>query len=665
MLLLIVLIGILIVPLAGTSYRNIFYSLPNLQSLVRNDTSKISESKKWEYIKARLFPLGGNIVPKFKGPILISLENASEEQRVLVKEIIGEIQELIPNKSINLFKDHTGFTSQEVIDSVSNSSVLNDLFDLYINSISITFGEKRSPNTDYIEPRGGFPRFNTSILSDSTVIKRNNTSSINIKKEIEGAILAFNFSKRTNVQQQKKYIKYELLRSLCYIPRPDDYNTFERAFFRGYFAFRSGFESNRDVFNSFEYDPENYEITPYDQFLLKKLYSNDFQTQFKNYLTQYYPKLYVYNFYYKAKVKLISEILVIVLGAFLFILSLSILHKKRFKFGLFKYLLPILLINISLLALLDLKRYLQLEFSPFMYRRVFTFTFIFTIIFITVIQSLSLWLTEYFILKKVKSFVLNLILKVILTFSCFIIPYIFFSVYSRVYLQNFLIISLVIAISRGLYIYLNHYSDSLVKQKDIELSQLKELQAATELNSLHAQINPHFLYNSLNSIASLAHVSADKTEKMALSLSDLFKYSINRKGKKLTTIKEEVEMVENYLQIEKIRFEDRLEFSVEVDTDLLETKIPRFILQPIIENAVKHGIAKIEGKGYIHLQISKDNKDLIISVSDNGPDFPDGLVSGHGLQSIYDLLRLSYGDQASINWENLPKKKITITINYN
>ena len=187
-------------------------------------------------------------------------------------------------------------------------------------------------------------------------------------------------------------------------------------------------------------------------------------------------------------------------------------------------------------------------------------------------------------------------------------------------------------------------------------------QAATELNSLHAQINPHFLYNALNSIASLAHVDSYKTEKMALSLSDLFRYSVNRKGEKLTSIQEEVEMVQNYLQIEKIRFEDRLEYTIDVEDSIQKLKIPRFILQPLIENSIKHGVSKIEKKGYISLNIYQKNKKLIVAVSDNGPNFPEGLVSGHGLQSVFDLLRLSYGEQASMNWENLPKKKITITI---
>ena len=580
----------------------------------------------------------------------------------MVKEAIKEIKELIPNKTISLYKDYTGFTSQEVIDSVSNSSVLNDLFDLYINSISVTFGDKPSPNTDYIEPRGGFPRLTTSILSDSTVIKRNNTSSINIYKEIKGAILAFNFSERTNSQEQKKYIKYELLRSLCHIPKEDAYTTYDKGIFQRLSRIKYILYKKNDVFSNSEYDPENYEITQLDQFLLRKLYSDDFQEQFRNYMNQYYPKLYVYNFYSQARVKLFSEILVIILGAFLFMMSLSILHKKRFKFGLFNYLFPILLINVSLLALLNIKSYLQLDFISFFRPKFFTYSFILSTIVLSILQSFFLWSTEHLLMKKLKGFVLTFILKVILTFSCFIIPYFFLNVYTSSYANNILLLSLIIPISRGLYIYLNHYSESMIKQKDVELSQLKELQAATELNSLHAQINPHFLYNSLNSIASLAHSNADKTEKMALSLSDLFKYSINRKGEKMTSIQDEVEMVENYLKIEKIRFEDRLHFSIDVDNDLLETTIPRFILQPIIENAIKHGISKIEGKGIINLQITKDNNKLLISISDNGPDFPDGLLSGHGLQSVYDLLRLSYGEEATINWENLPKKKITIKI---
>ena len=196
----------------------------------------------------------------------------------------------------------------------------------------------------------------------------------------------------------------------------------------------------------------------------------------------------------------------------------------------------------------------------------------------------------------------------------------------------------------------------------MELSRLKEAKAEAEVKVLQSQINPHFLYNALNSIASLAHTDADKTEKMALSLSDLFRHTINQKGKKVNTLKDELSLVRNYLEIEQIRFGDRLKFTIDVEDDLLAVEIPMFILQPLVENAIKHGVSKIEGHGEIVLKVNKKDNGILISVQDNGPDFPEGLVSGHGLQTVYDLLWLSYGDKASISWENQPEKKIIIHI---
>ena len=203
---------------------------------------------------------------------------------------------------------------------------------------------------------------------------------------------------------------------------------------------------------------------------------------------------------------------------------------------------------------------------------------------------------------------------------------------------------------------------SLIVENEMKLSTLRELKVQAELKSLQSQINPHFLYNSLNSIASLAPIDAQKTQEMAHSLSDLFKYSINRKDKKMSTIFEEVEMVKTYLDIEKIRFGDRLQFNVLIDKELENNEIPLFLIQPLVENAVKHGISQNEGEGIIILKISKEQNEIRISVSDNGPNFPEGLVSGHGLQTVFDLLRLTYGDKATLNWTNTPQKMIIITI---
>ncbi|GAA3642433.1 sensor histidine kinase [Flavivirga jejuensis] len=232
----------------------------------------------------------------------------------------------------------------------------------------------------------------------------------------------------------------------------------------------------------------------------------------------------------------------------------------------------------------------------------------------------------------------------------------------EIVLSQFFIGLMGVASFRALISFFVFKERNLVIENDMKLSKLRELKTKAELRSLQAQINPHFLYNALNSIASLAHTNADKTEKMALALSDLFKYTINRKGKKRSTINDEVIMVRSYLEIEETRFGDRLEFAINVDSIILNEEIPMFILQPLVENAVKHGISKIEEKGKIILNILKTERGIDIEVLDNGPDFPEGLVSGHGLQSVYDLLRLSYGDKASLKWQNTPGKRIIISI---
>ncbi|MDR6564354.1 MULTISPECIES: histidine kinase [unclassified Arcicella] len=289
-----------------------------------------------------------------------------------------------------------------------------------------------------------------------------------------------------------------------------------------------------------------------------------------------------------------------------------------------------------------------------------------------------------FIELKIQKTVKNLFAKTgliflstgFLPFGCFLI---FFFIFNNAlsdqenylfgkYQQNYLALSQVflflmaIASLRALIGYFLFKERNLMIENETKLANLRELKAKAELKSLQSQINPHFLYNSLNSIASLAPIDAQKTQKMAHSLSDLFKYSINRKDKKTSTVHDEIEMVKTYLDIEKIRFGERLQFTVAVDKDLENHEIPLFLIQPLVENAVKHGISRNEGMGRIDLKIAKEQNEIKISVSDNGPGFPEGLLSGHGLQTVFDLLRLTYGDKATLNWTNTPEKMIIITI---
>jgi len=202
-----------------------------------------------------------------------------------------------------------------------------------------------------------------------------------------------------------------------------------------------------------------------------------------------------------------------------------------------------------------------------------------------------------------------------------------------------------------------------LQEKELELTRQKELKFKSDLNALQARINPHFLYNALNSIASLAHISADKTEKMAISLSKLFRYNINKEDEHFATIADELEMVNIYLNVEKNRFEDKLSYSVKLDEKIKDFQIPKFLLQPLVENAVKHGVSKITGRGIIKINIfEKDNK-IIMEIFDNGPEFPQGLTSGYGLQNTYEKLKLLYKKPFEIKYINDPEKHLEVTLN--
>ncbi len=176
---------------------------------------------------------------------------------------------------------------------------------------------------------------------------------------------------------------------------------------------------------------------------------------------------------------------------------------------------------------------------------------------------------------------------------------------------------------------------------------LQQLKTQAELQTLQSKINPHFLYNSLNSIAGLVHVDADKAEDMTLKLSRLFRYSVNSPQGNTATVKQEMEIVETYLDIEKVRFGDRLNFSIQVSPGAGNAMIPRFLIQPLVENALKHGLNDKAADGELLVNVEIDGKYILIKIADNGKPFPAELSVGYGLQSTYDKLTLLYGDDYS------------------
>jgi two-component system, LytTR family, sensor kinase len=616
-----------------------------IQKEKRNNTNP--KNKNWEYVKDRLFDGETDKVLKREGPILIALKYASKQDSLIVNEIIQELRTVIPNRTIDYFDNFTGISLETARRNGYNINYKGISFwDLIKSTTELTFSQSLEVKNKFISEGGSFYRLPNELGS--------------ITREVFNSFSEYNYTpisislyitQDISYQQKKQYVQYEILRSLCIIRPSREYPI----------------KNNRNgVYETPDYVPDQAKLNQLDKFLLQKLYSDDFIDQFKNYMYANYPWRYASSFINKKEHEFKAFAITISLAILILILMLSYFQNKKYKYSYLNYLFPIFFVFIHFMNLDNIYKYLTIFNTITSWVFSILFQLVLSIL-MAIVISFLLWGLEKISLKGNQNFSFQLMLKVIFTFISFTAPLTLILLASDrkgflEFIFPYLIFSAGLAFGRGLLLYLNHFSESLVKEKDVELSRLKEAKAEAEVKMLQSQINPHFLYNALNSIASLAHTDADKTEKMALSLSDLFRHSINRKGKKVNTLGDELSLVRNYLEIEQIRFGDRLDFSIDVEPDLLAVEIPMFILQPLVENAIKHGISKIEGKGEIVLKVNKKDKGILISVQDNGSDFPEGLVSGHGLQTVYNLLRFSYGDKAEISWRNHPKKEITIFI---
>ncbi|UKS28280.1 sensor histidine kinase [Paenibacillus sp. HWE-109] len=164
------------------------------------------------------------------------------------------------------------------------------------------------------------------------------------------------------------------------------------------------------------------------------------------------------------------------------------------------------------------------------------------------------------------------------------------------------------------------YNTMVMRIKELiqDVYESKISQKEAELRMLQSQINPHFLYNTLNSITWMSYrEGAEKTADMIQRLSEFFRFNLSQ-GADVITIEKELMIVENYFFLSKIRFSDKLTYSIEVEEHLRQFRVPKLLLQPLAENAVVHGIEQMEGQGFIHLSIREEGQQLIFEVTDNG-----------------------------------------------
>jgi sensor histidine kinase YesM len=200
----------------------------------------------------------------------------------------------------------------------------------------------------------------------------------------------------------------------------------------------------------------------------------------------------------------------------------------------------------------------------------------------------------------------------------------------------------------------------------LEQARLATTVKESQLNTLKGQINPHFMFNSLNNIRGLMLEDVDKSREMLTRLSDMLRYSLTKNNIDTIQLKEELEMIENYILLSKIQLEGRLTFETDIATQTLEAKIPPMIVQMLIENAVKHGISELKNGGVIKLITKTKGDDLFIEVHNTGElsDKKSSTKIGH--KNIEQRLSLLYAERASfslkeVNNEVIAKIKIPLS----
>jgi signal transduction histidine kinase len=224
-------------------------------------------------------------------------------------------------------------------------------------------------------------------------------------------------------------------------------------------------------------------------------------------------------------------------------------------------------------------------------------------------------------------------------------------------------IVLVAPILHGAEMALGYYRQ--LGEKERLEQELRALAAQAELKALKAQINPHFLFNTLNTIAQLIHTDPARAEATVERLAELFRYVLAGSERGQVPLGEEMAFVEGYLEIERARFGERLRVTRELAPQALDVPVPGLILQPLVENAVKHGRSD-DGSIDIAIRVESTGDEVIIAVADRGPGMPPahriGSGPGHGLRSVDERLRTTYGPERGLEIRSNSPRGTVVTI---
>jgi two-component system LytT family sensor kinase len=225
---------------------------------------------------------------------------------------------------------------------------------------------------------------------------------------------------------------------------------------------------------------------------------------------------------------------------------------------------------------------------------------------------------------------------------------------------NILIASLIF-ITAHAFLYYQHYRAGQIQQ-----SLLKEQLAKAQFQALKMQLHPHFLFNALHSISALVLEDPPKANSMIARLGDFLRFTLEHSTEQVIVLQQEIEFLRCYLEIEQVRFDDRLTITFEIDQSSLSAQVPQLILQPLVENAIRHAIAPRDAAGHISLKARRVDGRLRLEVKDNGPGIGEGgresSKRGVGLKNVRARLEQLYGTEYSFEMVNAPTGGLSVVL---
>jgi len=229
-------------------------------------------------------------------------------------------------------------------------------------------------------------------------------------------------------------------------------------------------------------------------------------------------------------------------------------------------------------------------------------------------------------------------------------------------LEKFLLVYWTILLMSHAFSYYNSY-----RKGELKASELRTQLVQSQLEALKMQVHPHFLFNTLHSISALLSKDTEAARKMITRLGDFLRLTLENSGSMEVTLQQELEFLNGYLEIERIRFQDRLTTDIRVDPEVLDVRVPNLILQPIVENAMRHAIGNSKS-GRVEIVAAPRNGVVRIQVKDNGPGIDTERVlearhgKGVGLANTHARLVGLYGDAARFELTNNPAGGLVVTL---